>query len=541
MYRVMIVEDEMLVRIGLKSSVEWSKFGMEVAADLPDGQAAWDYYQREKPDVIITDIRMPRMDGMALIANVRKRDKDARIVVLTCLEEFDLARKAMALGVSNYILKLTMTSEEIEGVLHDIRQELDRQEGRTAAAAADTVRSPGSLDLVKEKMFKDFLFYNIFSAEEFGRFAERNGLRLSPSRLVVCVMEVDRYARLRDKFKDDHGQLIKLTLLNILSEIATSSKRGEAFSIEETRYALVLPFGEVASEQAVMQETHGILSRIQEAIHTYFNGSVSFGISAVRSGYEALPKLYAEATRALNRKFIAGPGKLHREGQPPEDAGVRERLEKLRGATAIRELISPHKRKEYDAYLEFFEREFDGDRKSVEAMLHRFAQWIDEQIGEDGGDDRSRIVSTAERLEENDTLPDGLDFVIGHLNDAARQARERLQLSGEISKAIAYIKQHYTDNISLQSVASYVGLSVSYLSNLFKKELHISFIDYLNRYRIERAKELLAGTSLKSYDIAVEVGFSPEYTYFSKVFKKVTGLNPNEYRRQVQDGAHGEP
>lgn len=113
MYKVMIVEDEMLVRVGLRSSVDWSKYGMEVAADLPDGQAAWDYYLKEKPDIVITDIRMPRMDGMELIGKIREADKETRIVVLSCLEEFDLARRAMSLGVSHYILKLTMTEAEI--------------------------------------------------------------------------------------------------------------------------------------------------------------------------------------------------------------------------------------------------------------------------------------------------------------------------------------------------------------------------------------------------------------------------------------------
>src|SRR5690606_2230358 len=102
-----------------------------------------------------------------------------------------------------------------------------------------------------------------------------------------------------------------------------------------------------------------------------------------------------------------------------------------------------------------------------------------------------------------------------------------------------YIKQNYKENISLQQVAEHVNLSFSYVSNLFKKELQITFIDYLNRYRVERAKELLTGTQMKSYDIANQVGFSPEYTYFSKVFKKVTGLNPNEYRRQWLSGTRG--
>ena len=530
----MIVEDELLVRLGLKNSVNWAKFDMEVVADFPDGQAAWEYYKKEKPDVVITDIRMPKMDGMELIANVRKQDKGTRLVVLSCLEEFDLARKAMQLGVSSYILKLTMTEEEIESVLEGIRGELLAQGGRAAQDGAPL--APSNMDLVKEKMLKDFLFYNIFSADEFEAFVLQHGLRLSPVRLVACLMEVDRYPRLKEKFRDEHGHLIKMTLLNILSEIATVHKRGEAFHIDETRYLLLFPFEDLHSERAIAQEIRVILQHVQEVIRTYFNGSVSFGISGMQSGFKSLPKLYADAARSLDRKFLAGPGQLHEPGQGVDAAPAREALKRIREAPAIRALLSPMKQKEYDHYLDAFEGALTEDRKSIEILLFQFVQWVGTNVYNDNQNELTLLVSVTDKLENSDSLPDMLEQTLLFLTDIANEARHQLQMSGEITKAIQYIKQHYTENISLQSVADHVNLSLSYLSNLFKKELRISFVDYLNRYRIERAKELLIGTQMKSYDIAVQVGFSPEYTYFSKVFKKVTGLNPNEFRRQWVSG-----
>ena len=114
-----------------------------------------------KPDVVITDISMPRMDGMELISNIRKQDKYTRVVVLSCLEEFELARKALTLDVSSYILKLTMTEEEIEQVLTGVREELDQQHNSTHVQARAAAASP-DMELVKEKMFKDFMFYRIF-------------------------------------------------------------------------------------------------------------------------------------------------------------------------------------------------------------------------------------------------------------------------------------------------------------------------------------------------------------------------------------------
>ena len=116
MYRVLIAEDEVFVRLGLKMSVEWEKMDMRVIADAANGQQAWDIYEKEHPDIILTDIRMPVMDGMELIRRIRERDRETRIVILSCLEEFQLVREAISMGVSDYILKLTMTPEDGAGV-----------------------------------------------------------------------------------------------------------------------------------------------------------------------------------------------------------------------------------------------------------------------------------------------------------------------------------------------------------------------------------------------------------------------------------------
>ncbi|WP_342556032.1 response regulator [Paenibacillus sp. FSL R7-0652] len=532
MYKVMIVEDEMLVRIGLKNSVEWSRFGLEVTADFPDGLAAWDYYEREKPDVVITDISMPRMDGMELISNIRRQDKHTRVVVLSCLEEFELARKALKLDVSSYILKLTMTEEEIEQVLTGVREELDQQQSHVNIVQRTTASASPDIELVKEKMFKDFMFYQIFSTDEFSRFVTELGLRLSPVRLVVCVMEVDHYFSLKERFRDEHGHLVKMSMLNILSEIMSGYKRGEAVQINDRHYAIVLHFADMLSEQAIVQEIRQLLEHIQDTIRHYFNCTVSFGISSVNGGYDSLPRQYAEAQRALQRKFIVGPGQQHQGTGRADRTGVLARVERIRNHNDIRELLPQLKQREYDEFLDEIECGMCEDRKTLEITVYQFVQWINTNVY-DHNNEKTLLLSMTEKLENCDTMPDMLDQVLTYMNTLVDLVRKRLQMSDEITRAIEYIKRHYTENISLQMVADYVGLSPGYLSNLFRKELQITYIDYVNRYRIERAKELLAQNQLRSSDVPALVGFSPEYTYFSKVFKKITGLNPNEYRRQT--------
>ncbi len=127
MYQVLIAEDEVFVRLGYKTLINWKKLGMEVAADAANGEEALKAYERIRPQVVITDIKMPVMDGLTLIRKIRETDKHTRILILTCLEEFELVREALELGVSGYVLKLTSGIEDLERKLTHIREELDAQ------------------------------------------------------------------------------------------------------------------------------------------------------------------------------------------------------------------------------------------------------------------------------------------------------------------------------------------------------------------------------------------------------------------------------
>ena len=127
-YKVLIVEDEVLVRGGLKSVIGWEKLGMEIIGDAANGKQALEIYEADKPDIILTDIKMPVMDGLELIARIREKDEKTKIVILTCYEEFEYLQEAMRMGVSDYISKLRMKPAEIEAAMEKLKRELDENE-----------------------------------------------------------------------------------------------------------------------------------------------------------------------------------------------------------------------------------------------------------------------------------------------------------------------------------------------------------------------------------------------------------------------------
>ncbi|WP_391575179.1 response regulator, partial [Cohnella sp.] len=263
MIKVLIAEDEMLVRIGLKNSVDWQKFGMRVVADVSNGQLAWEAVLRERPDLVLTDIKMPVMDGMELIAKMKDNGSRAKFVILTAHEEFGLVRKALQLGVKDYILKLKMSIEEIEQLLKRLGKEIEA-ESDTDAGVGFTENAA----VRKQDLIKDFLFSGRYSEAEFAALAAKLNVRVRPERIVMAVMTIGKYERIETKLKDRHGSLVRFTVLNILDEVIGDSGQGEAFHEKDERYLLVFGFEEEADDQYIYGTVEEKIGQMQQVIKT---------------------------------------------------------------------------------------------------------------------------------------------------------------------------------------------------------------------------------------------------------------------------------
>lgn len=527
MLNVMIVEDEMLVRLGFKNTVPWDKYGMNVCADMANGLEAWNYYKNSgtKPDVIVTDLMMPEMDGLELIRKIRKEDSRTRIVILSCMEDFHLVRQAMNIGVSSYILKLTMTPDEIGNVLIQVRDELGAQE--SIEASKGIIHNP---DYLKENVMKNFVFYNLYSESEFARHISKLKLRLSPERLVVCMMEIDSFGQMQEKLKDEKGELIRVTILNVLGEVLDQSKRGEAVSDDDKRYLLLFSFQDMVSEVKIREELVWILTQIQKVLKRFFNISVSFGVSGMKSDYVSLRALYRESREAVNRKFFYGTGQLmffSRQETMTVNEWVKKKIEEAAGERSAvgsaASLLSGELRDAQDVRMLFIR------------LLHSMAATI--------AVDRQKadllITEKAEEIRKVETLDEIAAVFASFLTGFDHIHGTQKQLSKEIARAVKIVQERYSSNLTLPQLADTLEISPNYLSTLFKQELRLNFSDYLTRVRLEKAKELLLNTHLKSYEIAEKTGFADD-SYFSRTFMKHAGVRPNAFRRQwVQDRITG--
>ncbi|SDW05646.1 response regulator [Paenibacillus sp. CF384] len=529
MIKVIIVEDEMLVRIGLKNSIDWAKLGMEVIADLSNGQAAWEYYNQVKPDLILTDIRMPNMDGMELISLIRENDSKTKIIILTAYEEFDLAKKAIRFGVTDYILKFKMSIDEMESVLRKVQSELQLESNRSSADQQD--RQLLDRTSLKETAMKDYLSYGRYSDAEFAAITKKLNFRFQPERLLLCVMAIDNFERMEKKFHDNHGNLIRFSILNIVSELLSGYDRGEVIYEKDAKYILVFSFHDVVSEQRIYQQLQDILSHIGNVIKTYLNTSVTFGISTIQTGFSALRQLYQEGAGALEQRFILSGERFIRWEMARShslSSIVGMKLEKMLGESKP---FNDRHAKEIEAGTQALVRLDRIGKLDVQIMLIRWIHWPTANLNAPSDDISAMALDYAGQIHHSATLDESIEVFRRYLHDILNYNEKKKYMSKEIAEAIKYIRNHYDEELSLQQIADHVQLNPSYLSRLFKKELQMSYVEYLNYYRIDMAKNLLLNTRLKSYEIAQKTGYWDD-SYFSRTFKKMTGMRPHEFRRQ---------
>ena len=512
MLRAMIVEDELLVRIGIKSAIDWQSASIGAVFEASNGLDAYEIYKREKPDIIITDLKMPDMDGIALIRAIRvdNRDSSTRIIVLSCIDEFPMVQQALNLGVSHYFLKVTMKCDELQSVLCELTGEMmHRTHGRND--------SEGSAEYMKE-LVRACVKGNpdhtdtVNILHELG-FDENKGYSCAMIRLIN-----------QDTNDATHAIDVKF-LMQILRRRINDNLKIEVVYLDWFEYAVILQ-ADKADDLLL------IFDGWCTDLKLYANINIHIGYCNVGARGN-LTKAMTHASRALMQCFFTSESAWYTSA-----ASDAYRLP----GTVYHTLSSLPNRyihipaafiDEYTLKVkQLTEKEYPTPAAFKESLCGMMV-WLSTQVDKNCASIEQVSVDYTRQLLSSNTLTESL-AIFGRFATVVIETSSFLKdIPAVIITVLSYIYDNLDKPMSLQEISQHAHLNPSYLSTLFKKVMHRSLIDYINTCKIKHAEILLLETNYSVTQIAQTVGFAEEI-YFYRLFKRFSGITPGEYRCRQQ-------
>jgi len=524
MIKVFLVEDEIIVREGMKKAVEWEKHGYNLCGDASDGEMALPLIRKLKPDILITDIKMPFMDGLELAEKVKKELPATEIIILTGYDDFSYAQSAISIGVSEYMLKPVSGDDMIRAV-DKLAAKVREKKKLLELSERYENDMQEELSYAKSTFFKRLTSGELTTGEVI---AEAEELGIDMVAPVYCVGLVD-YVAFRHMPEEYSNVLIDMER----GIHALESEGVIVFDMERGIDAIIFKADTVDNIYKIIRDTfseiEGILKSDSEVKYYMCSGTVVERISAIRNSYAAAFKIFVN--RYFSSKSVAVTD------YDEESGGGAERLREVDLNMVNQEKILTFLKQGSREETEYMINEYTGFggidsyifRQYVALNIYFCVSMFLEEIGVS----KEQIKSI---VDEDELLHKGKEETRGKLIELLNAALEvRDNTAGNkygdmVAGVKDYVEKNYADSdMSLNKVAAHMNFSPNHLSMVFSKQTGQPFVKYLTEYRINKAKELLRCTSKKNNEIASEVGYQDSH-YFSYIFKKITGMTPTQYR-----------
>ncbi|WP_163192238.1 response regulator [Clostridium thermarum] len=520
MYKVLLVDDEPMALEVLKYVIDWEKLGFSVCGACSGGREAAEVIEKYEPELVVTDIKMPVMDGLDLIRHAREKGKkNIKFVVISGFGEFEYAKKAMQYSVRYYLQK-PVVEEEIYEIILEIKKEMDKQRRDKESAERDLTAAVNAVlsNLIRGNVKEEFLEYLkvIMDEEDL----------LNSWNCIVIELEAQEEAGIKD-IRQKVGEAIDRVVGN----------DHNTFVLEHGLYRYVI-LASLNDEEAHENKINSIAGRIYEGILTVLSSGFTMAVGEKVLGIEAINHSYSTAEAALSHRFYRGLNSLI----PFEE--VRNKSFKFefnelfmsdKVLEAVEEVDIGKIKDTIDTSFSYFQSHnldpnivimftsnmIDKVNKLLYQSENRTRRFMyNHTIRELKGHERT--MSELKKFFEDFCL-----YCCEHLKKTQHRGEE-----SNMAKIEAFISENYKRNITIRELADKVYMHPAYLGQLFIRKFKVSFNEYIHKLRIEEAIRLMKTTNLKNHEIAEEVGYS-SYNGFLQKFQKYTGMKPMEFRNDI--------
>lgn len=523
MYRVMLVDDERPVLESMKKVIDWESLGFSVCETAESGNQACEIMKKARFDLVITDVRMPQMDGLELAEYIAEHFPHTEMIIISGYDEFDYARSAMRSGVMEYITKPT-NRVELEKALESAARRIQRREDMDNNIRNLKAEVEKRIPVLKNQYFNDWMNQN---PPENSNIEQRLQYYHSPLRgKSYCLWCFDTDSRESYGAVPEMKELLWTQLRLIVREMIKDELICDYFTKGHFLFYIVEKKEEIPKEF-----TENMLERILSEFYNLTHVSVSVAVSREYQSYDRLYLAGKDCETALEERCNLGGGSciFYEEIQMFPDVSLEHHQELMNQiCLKIRTLNQEGTRK----LVEKLYTQMQEDKAIYPQFYSQTILILTELCNVAAEEEtKERIRRDMAGLVEYKTADVLMKLVLKTAHDiidcASRDTAGKNQKIME--QIMAYVEKHIREEIALADVADAVHLSKNYLCSIFKKETGETFFSYLTKARMEKAKQLLRRTEDKVYVIAEEVGYT-DYTYFSQVFKKHVGVTAGEYR-----------
>ncbi|HHW49791.1 MAG TPA: response regulator [Clostridiaceae bacterium] len=531
MLKAIIVDDEKLICELIKRAIDWKEIGIEIVAEASSGSRAYDLILEHHPEIVITDIRMPGMDGISLIKKTVENQIECNFVIISGYKDFEYAKGAIKFGVKDYLLK-PIDQKDLRNTLLNLKSDILKDKEYKEYKYQASQRA----ELLREKFFTNVFYSEEPVPNDFNIINVQYCLSLSDGLFQVIAIKLDNI------MKDTVDEDLILLFSNKLLKIVNKQMRDICFDvftfINNNTILSILNYSG-GKENQIEDCIKTILDDSKKSIEMNRQLSVTIGLGSVEKDIRFLKHSMDSAMNSIKSRILLGVNKIIDYS--------RLRFEDI----CLRDLISVDSEKKFECYLETFNiDEVQNWFKRVFEKIYQksninpcivfeiciFAAEtlfkVIEGLGIATDNGCFRLNKFKEDLYNFTSLESIYEFVSKYLSDALKYYYQlnQFQTKKIIDIVKKYIADHYADEINLVDAANLVHLNPNYFSVLFKKETGTNFIDYVINYRMNIARELLKNINYNISEVADMVGYK-DPKYFSKTFKKIVGVNPVEYRK----------
>lgn len=539
MTKVFLVEDEIVIRNGIKNSIDWEKKGYEFSGEASDGELAYPMILKAKPDILITDIKMPFMDGLELSKMVKEALPEIKILILSGYNEFEYAKEAIHIGVADYLLKPISSAKLLEalgGIAKQIEQKREEQSLREQYQRDNQEY----VENEKVKLFTALAAGNMSMGEAVNE-AKALGMDLSAQVYSVMLFKVSM------KINDYRSPEQAMDVFGEIEDV-NHAVPGTFFfrrGVEGWAFLVTAETEEEGREKMADLKKH-LFSVMEKYPGIEYFGGIGEPVQRIRE----LGSSYEKAGIVFSTRFVNDSRQILdlndiRILHEKNTINVQSLDLMDRNRTLMDKFLVKGNLEEVESFITAYFEEMP--KENLESSLMRQYITMDMYIVAGAFCDRLGIpkeerTKDAEELENALRMMTTAEGVHKYVRQLLKNTIERRDIvsgsrySDIIETAKDYISKKYmSDEVSLNTAAAAVNMSPSYFSSVFSREVGKTFVEYLTTVRMEKAKELLMCSPLKTSEIGYEVGYKDPH-YFSYIFKKTQNCSPKDYRQRRKRG-----